>query len=139
MKGATHITNVEEQALELRELVLRDAEETDAVVGLRAGCLGVRLVGVAREVQEGRAGVGDAGVLLEDDGVAVLDRLVDAPVVRGRGGLGDRAGKDCQRDNGSRIGEETYVYLMSPVCLESSTPPQMSSPFWSSSLVVGWK
>ena len=74
-----HVADLEEQALEGGELVVGDAEEADAVVGLAAGGVGVGLEGVRGDVEKGRAGVGDTSVGVEDgDTVAVGDRLVDA-------------------------------------------------------------
>ena len=90
-KSESLATNDKVERLERRELARRDGQETSGLVGGGTSGRLVLLEVVSGDEDEGGAGVDDPGCGLEQCGAigTVRDRLVDAPVGRGRRCLRD--------------------------------------------------
>jgi hypothetical protein len=137
----THITDLEEQALEVIILILSDGEKACALIGDTTGCLLIGIECIGSDQQQGGTGVYDPTRRVEDSSVtSVRYRLVDSPIVARRSCCGDRyIIKGTSVPKCSKILEyylkvskgkyQTYLVL--------STPPKVSSPLATPSVELG--
>lgn len=94
------------------------------------------------EQDKGRSGVDNTGRGREDSSRTVLNGLVDTPVLAGRVSRRRRAVQFRVRMEILELELVTtraYMYVIDPVNLVESVPPNVNSPFWSDDEVVGSK
>jgi hypothetical protein len=91
------------------------------------------------EQDQGRSGVDNASSAREDRSRTVLDGLVDAPVEAGRVSRRRRAVQFRVSMELELVTTRAYMFVIDPVNLVESVPPNVNSPFAFDDVVVGSK
>jgi hypothetical protein len=91
------------------------------------------------EQDKGGSGVDDTSSAREDRSRTVLDGLVDTPVEAGRVSRRRRAVQSHVSMELEPVTTRAYMFVIDPVNLVESVPPNVNSPFGLDDVVVGSK
>jgi hypothetical protein len=94
------------------------------------------------EQDQGSSGVDNTSSAREDRSGTILDRLVDTPVEAGRVSRRRRAVRfrvSMEVFELEPVTTRAYMFVIDPVNLVESVPPNVNSPFWFDDVVVGSK